>query len=103
MEYVEDVDLYDIVRRIEKWNCEDINDLISYIQDLDIYIKNNDYHTRIEDVIDISSLPIADAYEERVAVVSAYPVWTCDKRGRCLVDLSYYDVRDIEEIEAVET
>lgn len=94
-----------LVESVKNWDCEDINDLIDILQHIDEAINDpgTAFETRLEDVIDISSLPIAPEYEARVDVISAYPVWTCDKRGRCLVDLSYYDVRDIEEIESVET
>lgn len=97
-------DVYKWIECIKNWDCEDVYDLRDMIRD----------YPRIPDVENVyelqryaedqweqisSDLPIATEYEERAMKHSSYPIWTCDKKGKCLVGETADSVLDIEYIE----
>jgi len=91
-----------ILDEIRNWDCEDVADVLTTIRRLTPVADVSDAVRRyVEAKLDglTSELPIADAYEERVAKVATYPVWTCDTAGRCLVGETVDGIAPIEEIE----
>lgn len=92
------------VERIKNWNCEDVYELMDIIHD---YPKVSDVEnaaelqhyseTKFESIS--SDLPVAKEYEERVMKHSSYPIWTCDRKGQCLVGTTADAVVSIECIE----
>lgn len=95
-----------IYKKIRAWDCEDINVLIAYFEIAreEVYCEENGFELQqyAEQKWDETGdqLPIAEEYEERVMkIASRYPVWTCDKKGFCLVGESADTVEHIDTIE----
>ena len=74
---------------IGDWNGECIDDLVKEID-------------RIEERVDpnYSSLPHRENIPEdlRLEVEKDFPIWTCDKKERCLVGDAGDDIKTVEEI-----
>jgi hypothetical protein len=101
-QYRNDVEQW--IEKIRSWDCEDVYDLLNLIRDSpkvpdvqdcwELQAWGEDQWERISD-----DLPIAEEFEERVSKVAAYPVWTCDKKGYCLVGEVPDSVTTLEYIE----
>jgi hypothetical protein len=74
---------------IGDWNGECIDDLVKEID-------------RIEERTDpnYSNLPHRENIPEelRLEIEKDFPIWTCDKKGRCLVGDAGDDIKTVEEI-----
>lgn len=101
-QYRNDVEQW--IEKIKSWDCEDVYDLLNLIRD---YPKVPDVQDAFElqawgesqwDQIS-ADLPIAEEFEERAMKVAAYPIWTCDKKGNCLVGDVPDSVTSLEYIE----
>lgn len=106
-----------IFAKIESWDCEDVRDLLNLLRSVKDEIINDTINSVLFDVgIDneyaqqvfaeckwdyiSNSLPIAEEYEERVMkIASGYPVWTCDKKGFCLVGECADSIQHIDTVE----
>lgn len=96
-----------IYNKIESWDCEDVRDLLGLMRSVNDEVideKDNEYAQQVFaeckwDYIS-NSLPIAEEYEERVMkIASTYPVWTCDKKGFCLVGECADSIKHIDTVE----
>lgn len=101
-QYKADVEQW--VGKIKAWDCEDVYALRTMIQDSpklpdvpDIFELQAWAEYQWERISD--DLPIAEEFEERVGRVADYPVWTCDKKGYCLVGEVADSVTSLEYIE----
>ena len=101
-QYRNDVEQW--IGKIVSWDCDDVYDLLNLIRDSPKVPDVQDWQelqTWAEDQWERISadLPIAEEFEERVSKVAAYPVWTCDKKGYCLVGEVPDSVTTLEYIE----
>lgn len=103
---------------IADWNLESIDDLCEMIDDLRAAIaeETRDAETGEIDAIDahrleIAHLPSADDLPSADIpgdIDTAYPVWACDKSGRCIVgewsaseiEFRGWQIQTLEEIRA---
>lgn len=82
-------------KKIQNWNCENIEELLVLIFDLQgLLLKYEDDPRKIDDLIDFSSLPSIPFPDE----IAPYPVWAMDTELNCLVGDSADTVESLKEI-----
>lgn len=88
---IEDLETEDLVDAIVAWDKVDIDDLRDMLEELENRHESNQ--------INMSSLPSAEEFEERVMVVAMYPVWACDTSGWCLCGPAADETKPLNKIE----
>lgn len=88
-EYDEFEHLESLIERVNSWDREDVRELKNVIDQI-AEVERDAGVTRF----DISSLPTEDI----PAGIETYPVWACDKAGRCLVGDDADEIEDISVI-----
>jgi putative transposon-encoded protein len=82
------------INDLMKWGHEDINSLVSQIENIRSIVENMEPAHTLDEFLDMSDLPT----EEIPAGLETYPVWACDKAGRCLVGETADEVEDMDQI-----
>lgn len=98
-EYEQYIRVKEIVERIELWNPEFqrtivllnlLNELTGILCDaLDL---------KLEKYVNLRALPVREFHKETVEKYSAYPIWTCDFEGSCLVGAEKFEIEPIDSI-----
>ncbi|MCQ6962238.1 hypothetical protein [Methanolobus chelungpuianus] len=88
--------LSSIRSRMDQWDREDINDLLSLLrQAVSIMELNPDFYTVPGSYIDINHLPSERIPED---VNARYRIWSMDKKGVCLVGIDADRLMHIDDI-----
>lgn len=88
-EYDEFEHLESLIERVNSWDRENVRELKNIIDQI-AEVERDAGVSRF----DISSLPT----EEIPVGLETYPVWACDKAGRCLVGETADEVEDMDQI-----
>lgn len=98
-EYEQYIKVKDIVERIGLWNPELqrtivllnlLNELTGILYDtLDL---------KLDKYVNLRALPVREFHKESVEKYSAYPIWTCDFEGSCLVGAEKFEIEPIDSI-----
>lgn len=90
-----------LAQKIRKWDCEDVEDLLALLNELEILIKDYDDDLSLESFIDMTQLPSAvingrDASDVNDA--AKITVWAMDKQRFCLVGAAADEIKHITDI-----
>lgn len=53
---------------------------------------------KLEKYVNLRGLPVREFHKESVEKYSAYPIWTCDFEGSCLVGAEKFEIEPIDLI-----
>jgi hypothetical protein len=87
-----------LLQQIKNWDKKDVTELHSMIRELTQSLADTEEDVKITDVLDFTSLGVAEKYEDEVSIFSGYPIWACDKNGWCLTGETADTVAHIESI-----
>ena len=80
---------------IENWNTENVTDLRDAIRALNAALAEAGDVRKVGDLVDMAALPSAEIPDD---IDTGYPVWACDKAGRCLVGTVADEIETLDQI-----
>lgn len=98
-EYGQYIKVKELVERIGLWN-PDIQRtivLLNLLNELSEML-NDTLEEKLDKYINLRSLPVREFHKESVEKYSAYPIWTCDFEGSCLVGANKFEIEPIDLI-----
>lgn len=98
-EYEQYIKIKEIVERIGLWNPEFQRTivLLNLLNEL-TEILYDTLDERLDKYVSLRSLPVRAFHKEAVEKYSAYPIWTCDFEGSCLVGAEKFEIESIDSI-----
>ncbi|AKB44191.1 hypothetical protein MSVAZ_1922 [Methanosarcina vacuolata Z-761] len=98
-EYEQYIKVKDIVERIELWNPEFQRTivLLNLLNKL-TEILYDTLDLKLDKYVNLRALPVREFHKETVDKYSAYPIWTCDFEGSCLVGAEKFEIEPIDLI-----
>jgi len=96
-------EIENLMRVIKTWDCENVEDLRGMIQEMDRRLSDaeggmdDELYEEIRAFQDqtYTGLPTAEIPED---IDTGYPVWACDKKGRCLVGSGMDTIETLDQI-----
>lgn len=98
-EYEQYIKANAIAERIRLWNPEFqrtivllnlLNELTKVLYDI--------LDEKLDKYVNLRALPVRAFHKEAVEKYSAYPIWTCDFEGSCLVGAEKFEIEPIDSI-----
>lgn len=87
--------LKNLVKSINNWNKEDVKELLSNIKSLESLLSESEQSIKdYIDVCDLESAPLPPDLEDK----TGYPIWSCDKKGFCLVGDTLNEIEHVDVI-----
>ncbi|WP_255336400.1 hypothetical protein [Methanosarcina sp. KYL-1] len=98
-EYEQYIKVKEIVERIGLWNPEFQRTivLLNLLNEL-TEILYDTLDLKLDKYVNLRSLPVREFHKETVEKHSAYPIWTCDFEGSCLVGAEKFEIESIDSI-----
>ena len=98
-EYEQYIKVKEIVERIELWNPEFQRTivLLNLLNEL-TEILYDTLDLKLDKYVNLRALPVREFHKETVDKYSAYPIWTCDFEGSCLVGAEKFEIESIDSI-----
>ncbi|AKB62498.1 hypothetical protein DKM28_08190 [Methanosarcina mazei] len=98
-EYEQYIKVKEIVERIELWNPEFQRTivLLNLLNEL-TEILYDTLDLKLDKYINLRALPVREFHKEAVDKYAAYPIWTCDFEGSCLVGAEKFEIESIDSI-----
>ncbi|RXA20601.1 hypothetical protein EQO05_04690 [Methanosarcina sp. MSH10X1] len=98
-EYEQYIKVKEIVERISLWNPEFQRTLVllKLINELTEVLCGT-LDLKLDQYINLRALPVREFFREVVDKYSAYPIWTCDFEGSCLVGAEKLEIEPIDSI-----
>jgi hypothetical protein len=98
-EYEQYIKVKEIVERIELWNPEFQRTivLLNLLNEL-TEILYDTLDLKLDKYVNLRALPVREFHKESVEKYSAYPIWTCDFEGSCLVGAEKFEIESIDSI-----
>jgi hypothetical protein len=98
-EYEQYIKVKEIVERIGLWNPEFQRTivLLNLLNKL-TEILYDTLDLKLDKYVDLRALPVREFHKESVEKYSAYPIWTCDFEGSCLVGAEKFEIESIDSI-----
>jgi hypothetical protein len=97
-EYEQYIKVKEIVEIIGLWNPEfqRTSVLLKLMNELTGVLENLDL--KLDKYVNLRKLPVREFFKDFVAECSAYPIWTCDFEGSCLVGVEKLEIEPIDLI-----
>ena len=94
-----DTIIKEIVERISLWNPEfqRTSVLLKLLNELTEVLYDT-LDLKLDKYIDLRALPVREFFKNVVDKYSAYPIWTCDFEGSCLVGAKKFEIEPIDLI-----
>jgi len=98
-EYEQYIKVKEVVERIELWNPEFQRTivLLNLLNKL-TEILDDTLDLKLDKYVNLRALPVREFHKETVEKYSAYPIWTCDFEGSCLVGAEKFEIEPIDSI-----
>ena len=98
-EYEQYIKVKEVVERIELWNPEFQRTivLLNLLNKL-TEILDDTLDLKLDKYVNLRALPVREFHKETVDKYSAYPIWTCDFEGSCLVGAEKFEIEPIDSI-----
>jgi hypothetical protein len=98
-EYEQYIKVKEIAERIELWNPEFQRTivLLNLLNEL-TEILYDTLDLKLDKYVNLRALPVREFHKEAVEKYSAYPIWTCDFEGSCLVGAGKFEIESIDSI-----
>lgn len=98
-EYEQYIKVNEIAERIRLWNPEFQRTivLLNLLNEL-IEILHDTLDEKLDKYVNLRTLPVRAFHKETVEKYSAYPIWTCDFEGSCLVGAEKFEIEPIDSI-----
>lgn len=88
-----------IAERIRLWNPDFQRSivLLNLLKEL-TEILHGILDEKLDKYVNLRALPVREFHRETVDKYSAYPIWTCDFEGSCLVGAEKFEIEPIDSI-----
>lgn len=98
-EYEQYIKVNEIVERIGLWNPEFQRTLVllNLLKELTEVLYGT-LELKLDKYINLRALPVREFFKDIVDKYSAYPIWTCDFEGSCLVGAEKFEIEPIDLI-----
>ena len=98
-EYEQYIKVKEIVERIGLWNPEFQRTmvLLNLLNELNEILYDT-LDLKLDKYVNLRALPVREFHKEAVDKYSAYPIWTCDFEGSCLVGADKFEIEPIDSI-----
>lgn len=98
-EYEQYIKVKDLAERIGLWNPEFQRTivLLNLLNEL-TEILYGTLEEKLDKYVNLRGLPVREFHKESVEKYSAYPIWTCDFEGSCLVGAEKFEIESIDSI-----
>lgn len=98
-EYEQYIKVKQIVERISLWNPEfqRTSVLLKLLNELTEVLYGT-LDLKLDKYINLRTLPVREFFKDIVDKCSAYPIWTCDFEGSCLVGAEKFEIEPIDLI-----
>ena len=98
-EYEQYIKVNEIVERIGLWNPEFQRTLVllNLLNELTEVLQST-LDLKLDRYVNLRSLPVREFFKDIVDKYSAYPIWTCDFEGSCLVGKEKFEIEPIDLI-----
>lgn len=98
-EYEQYIKVKEIVERIGLWNPEfqRTGVLLNLLNELTEMLYGT-LDLKLDKYVNLRTLPVRDFFKDVVDKYSAYPIWTCDFEGSCLVGADKFEIEPIDLI-----
>lgn len=98
-EYEQYIKVNEIVERIGLWNPEFQRTLVllNLLKELTEVLCGT-LELKLINYVNLRALPVREFFKDIVEKYSAYPIWTCDFEGSCLVGAEKFEIEPIDLI-----
>jgi len=98
-EYEQYIKVNEIVERIGLWNPEfqRTSVLLNLLNELTEVLYGT-LELKLDKYVNLRALPVREFFKDVVDKYSAYPIWTCDFEGSCLVGAEKFEIEPIDLI-----
>ena len=98
-EYEQYIKVKEIVEKIDLWNPEMQRTivLLKLLNEL-TEVLYGILDIKLDKYVNLRALPVREFYKDVVDKYSAYPIWTCDFEGSCLVGTEKFEIERIDAI-----
>ena len=98
-EYEQYIKVKEIVERIGLWNPEFQRTivLLNLLKEVNEILYDT-LDLKLDKYVNLRALPVREFHKETVDKYSAYPIWTCDFEGSCLVGAEKFEIEPIDSI-----